>query len=293
MKTKNVFALLLLSVFSLTAALTFNSCTKKPEGKNIGLQLYSIRDSINRDVPGAIKKIAQMGYKFVEPAGYANGKFYGLSPEEFKSICEKNGIYVLSSHTGQPAPDSKNVESTMAWWDTCIAAHVAVGAKYIVQPSMGREAYESLDGIKKYCDYFNAVGEKCSKAGLKFGYHNHSMEFKTVFDSTIVLYDYMLQNTDPSKVFFEIDLYWCVEGGADPVEYFNKYPGRFELWHIKDEAEVGASGKIDFAKIWAASAISGMKYGIVEVERYNYDEFTSCQKSLEFLNNAEYVVMPQ
>ncbi|HQG57244.1 MAG TPA: TIM barrel protein, partial [Bacteroidales bacterium] len=180
-----------------------------------------------------------------------------------------------------------------AWWDTCIAAHVAVGASYIVQPSMGREAYESLEGLKRYCDYFNAVGEKCNQAGLKFGYHNHSGEFKTVFDSTIVLYDYMLQNTDPSKVLFEIDLYWCVEGGADPVEYFNKYPGRFELWHIKDEAEVGASGKMDFAKIWAASAISGMKYGIVEVERYNYDQFTSCQKSLEFLNNAEYVVMPQ
>ncbi len=293
MKTKNLIALLMLPVFLLTAIFSFNSCTKKPGGKNIGLQLYSIRDSINRDVPGAIKKVAQMGYKFVEPAGYGNGKFYGLTPEEFKSICEKNGIYVLSSHTGRPAPDSARMESTMAWWDTCIAAHVAVGAKYIVQPSMGREAYTSIEGLKKYCDYFNAVGEKCNKAGIRFGYHNHSGEFKTVFDSSIVLYDYMLQNTDPSKVFFQIDLYWCVEGGGDPVEYFNKYPGRFELWHIKDEAEVGSSGKMDFAKIWAASAVSGMKYGIVEVEKYNYDEFTSCQKSLEFLNNAEYVVMPQ
>jgi sugar phosphate isomerase/epimerase len=103
----------------------------------------------------------------------------------------------------------------------------------------------------------------------------------------------MLQNTDPAKVMFEMDLYWTVMGGANPVDYFNKYPGRFELWHIKDKAELGASGMMDFAAIWAAAAQSGMKYGVVEVEEYNFDEFTSCQKSLEFLNNAEYVVMPQ
>lgn len=291
MKTRTVSGILMLLAAGLFLTFAFSSC--KPKGKNIGLQLYSIRDSIRRDVPAAIEKVAKMGYKFVEPAGYANGKFYGLTPEEFKALCQKNGIYVLSSHTGRPAPDSANWEATMAWWDTCIAAHVAAGAKYIVQPSMGRDAYESLEGLKKYCEYFNAVGEKCNKAGIRFGYHNHSREFTTVFDSTIVLYDYMLQNTDPSKVFFQLDLYWCVEGGADPVAYFNKYPGRFELWHIKDEAEVGASGKMDFAKIWAAAAVSGMKYGIVEVEKYNFDQFTSCQKSLEFLNNAEYVVMPQ
>lgn len=281
-----------LSAATLLILLAAVSCTPVQKGKNIGLQLYSIRDSIRKDVPGAIEKVAKMGYKFVEPAGYGNGKFYGLTPEEFKALCKKNGIYVLSSHTGRPAPDSANWEATMAWWDTCIAAHVEAGAKYIVQPSMGREAYESIEGIKRYCDYFNAVGEKCNKAGIRFGYHNHSREFTTVFDSTVVLYDFMLQNTDPAKVFFQLDLYWCVEGGANPVDYFNKYPGRFELWHIKDEAELGASGKMDFEKIWNSAAVSGMKYGIVEVEKYNFDQFTSCQKSLEFLNNAGYVIMP-
>jgi sugar phosphate isomerase/epimerase len=103
----------------------------------------------------------------------------------------------------------------------------------------------------------------------------------------------MLANTDPSKVMFEMDLYWTVVGGAKPVDYFNKYPGRFELWHIKDKAELGASGMMDFTAIWAGAAKSGMQYGIVEVEEYNYDEFTSCQKSLDFLNTAEYVVMPK
>jgi len=291
MKTKKL-NLLTLSANALLILIAAVSCTPVQKGKNIGLQLYSIRDSIRKDVPGSIEKVARMGYRFVEPAGYANGKFYGMTPEEFKALCEKNRLFVLSSHTGRPAPDSAGWDAAMAWWDTCIAAHVTVGAKYIVQPSMGRSAYESLDGIKQYCDYFNAVGEKCNKAGIRFGYHNHSREFTTIFDSTVVLYDFMLQNTDPAKVFFQLDLYWCVEGGADPVDYFNKYPGRFELWHIKDEAELGASGKMDFEKIWKSASVSGMRYGIVEVEKYNFDQFTSCRKSLEFLNNAGYVIMP-
>jgi sugar phosphate isomerase/epimerase len=286
---------ILFSVVALVALVvmtaTFTSCG--PKGKNIGLQLYSIRDSIRNDVPAAIQKVADMGYKFVEPAGYGDGKFYGMEPVEFKALCEENDIYVLSSHTGRPAPDSTNYAETMAWWDACIDAHVAVGAKFIVQPSMGRTAYESLDGLKQWVAYFNEVGEKCNAKGIRFGYHNHSREFTTVFDSTIILYDYMLENCDPAKVMFQLDLYWCVEGGKNPVDYFNKYPGRFELWHIKDAEEIGASGKMDFASMWAAREVSGMKYGIVEVERYNFDQFTSCQKSIEFLNAAEYVVMPE
>lgn len=289
MKTKNLIAVLMIVAVSGLMAAVFQSCKSKQ--KNIGLQLYSIRDSIRKDVPGAIKKVADMGYKFVEPAGYSDGKFYDMEPAEFKALCEKNGIYVLSSHTGRQLPDSANYEETMAWWDKCIDAHVAAGAKYLVQPSMGQSAYQSIAGLQKWCDYFNTIGEKCNAKGIRFGYHNHNREFTTVFGDTI-LYDYMLQNTDPSKVMFQLDLYWCVEGGKNPVDYFNKYPGRFELWHIKDKEEIGASGMMDFASIWAARDISGMKYGIVEVERYNFDQFTSCQKSLEFLNAAEYVKMP-
>jgi len=197
---------------------------------------------------------------------------------DFKALCQKNKIFVLSSHASRSVPDSAGMAETMAWWDDCINAHVAVGAKYIVQPSMGRTAYESLEGLKAYCDYFNMVGEKCNAKGIRFGYHNHDRELSTKLDSSIVMYDYMLQNTDPSKVMFEIDLYWAVVGGANPVNYFNKYPGRFELWHIKDKEEIGASGMMDFDAIWSGAAKSGMKYGIVEVEKYNFDEFTSCQK---------------
>jgi sugar phosphate isomerase/epimerase len=290
MKKKNLLIIILLVAVSCSLSTMFQSCKKTPH-KDIGLQLYSIRDSIGRDVPGAIEKVAKMGYTFVEPADYSDGKFYGMDPIAFKDLCAKNGMTVISSHTSRPLPDSANYDETMAWWDKCIDAHVAVGAKFLVQPSMGQSAYTSLEGLKKWCDYFNAVGEKCNAKGIRFGYHNHDREFSTKFDS-IPLYDFMLKNTDPSKVMFELDLYWCVVGGGNPVEYFDKYPGRFELWHIKDKEEIGRSGMMDFPAIWAAAPQSGMKYGIVEVERYNFDEYTSCKMSIDTLNAAPYVVMP-
>ena len=260
--------------------------------KNIGLQLYSIRDSIKKDVPAAIGKVGKMGYKFVEPAGYKDGKFYGMEPVAFKSLCKSNGLKILSSHTGQALPDSANLAKTMAWWDTCIDAHVAVGTKFLVQPFMGGEAYRSLDTLKRYCDYFNMIGEKCKAKGIRFGYHNHDKEFSTKLDGQTI-YDFMLTNTDTSKVMFEMDLYWTVMGGANHVDYFNKYPGRFELWHIKDKKEIGADTFMDFAAIWAAAPKSGMQYGVVEVEEYNFDQYTSCKMSIDFLNAAPFVLMPK
>lgn len=276
----------------MVSSVLLTSYSSHEKSKNIGLQLYSIRDSINRDVPAAIGKVAKMGYRFVEPAGYANGRIYDMDPVAFKKLCKKNGMFVISAHVSQPLPSPENYDKTMAWWDTCIDSHVKAGARYLVQPSMGGEPYRSLETLKKWCDYFNAVGEKCNAKGIKFGYHNHDKEFSTELEGQTI-YDFMLANTDPAKVFFEIDLYWCVIGKRNPVDYFNKYPGRFLLWHIKDEKEIGASGIMDFEAIWAAAKKSGMKYGIVEVERYNFDQYTSCLKSINFLNEQPYVVMPR
>lgn len=292
MKNKNLFTSIILIALSAILFTSLNSFKKPARGKNIGLQLYSIRDSIKRDVPVAIEKIAAMGYKFVEPAGYADGKFYGLSPADFKALCKANKMKILSSHTSRNVPNASNKTETMAWWDACIDAHLAAGAKFIVQPSMGGDAYKSLEVLKRYCDYFNEIGAKCNAKGIRFGYHNHDKEFSTKLDGQVV-YDFMLANTDPKKVMFEIDLYWTVVGGGNPVDYFNKYPGRFELWHIKDKEEIGASGMMDFASIWKGVAKSGMKYGIVEVERYNFDQYTSCKKSIDFLNGADYIKMPR
>jgi len=157
---------------------------------------------------------------------------------------------------------------------------------------MGETGYESLDGLKRYCEYFNAVGDKCNAAGIRFGYHNHNKEFTTELEGKRV-YDWMLELTDPTKVMFEMDLYWVMDGGGVATEYFDKYPSRFELWHIKDKAEVGASGTMDFAAIFAEKEKAGLKYGIVEVEEYNFPPIESCKKSFEFLQAADYVKLSE
>jgi sugar phosphate isomerase/epimerase len=293
------FKSLLVAIAALILLQGFVACNsaKKPAPaeeksavaeKFIGLQLYSIRDSMTVNVPATIAAVGQMSYKFVEAANYGDGKIYGMEPVEFKNLCESNGLQFLGAHCGQDVPSQEKWDETMAWWDICIASHKAAGVKWIVQPWMGGTGYESLDGLKRYCDYFNAVGEKCNAAGIRFGYHNHDKEFSTLLEGKPV-YDWMLELTDPSKVMFELDLYWIIEGGKQPVEYFEKYPGRFELWHIKDKAEVGASGNIDFAAIFAEKEKAGVIYGVVEVEEYNFPSLISAEKSLEFLIAADYV----
>jgi sugar phosphate isomerase/epimerase len=277
------------SLLLLLAAATLLpfSCTKSTPKKVIGLQLYSLRDSMDKNPVATIEEVGKVGYSFVETAGYNQGKLYGMSPAEFKALVEKNGMQVLSAHCGQAVPDSAHWDSTMAWWDTCIAANAEAGVKFIVQPFMDSVGYQTLAGLQRYCDYFNAVGEKCLAKGIRFGYHNHSEEYKPVEGQ--VIYDYMLQHTDSSKVFFEMDLYWIQEGGANQVEYFKKYPGRFLLWHVKDELEVGASGKMDFKTIFENAAVSGMKYIVVEQEAFAKTPYEGVKQSFDYLNTAEFV----
>ncbi|MCA0933329.1 sugar phosphate isomerase/epimerase [Lutimonas saemankumensis] len=265
----------------------FTTIDPLPKDDFIGLQLYSVRQDMNKDAKGTVEKVGQMGFKFVEAAGYRDGKFYGMEPLEFKKLCEDNGLQFLGSHTGQNLPTKEKWEETMTWWDQAIEAHATAGVKWIVQPWMSREGYESLDGLKKYVEYFNAVGEKCRAKGIYFGYHNHNKEFTTEFDGK-PLYDHMLELSDPDKVMFQLDLYWINKGGKDALDYFKRYPGRFMLWHIKDEKELGESGKMDFTEIFKHKKESGLKYGIVEVEKYNFTPLVSVQKSLDYLKSTNY-----
>ena len=275
------YTLLLLIVLVSTTLFSSNS------KKEIGLQLWSVRSDMADDPVATIQKVGEIGYDFVEAAGYADGKFYGMDPLEFKRVLNENGLEFLSSHTGQDLPDDDNWDQTMQWWETCIEAHAKAGVKYIVQPSMDEKGYGSLEDLQRYCDYFNTVGEMCAEKGIKFGYHNHDKEFETV--EGITRYDYMLQNTDPGKVFFQLDLYWITVGGKDPVDYFEEYPGRFTLWHVKDEKELGESGMMDFEPMFAKAKKAGMKHIIVEVERYSFDPLISVEKSYNFLMEAGYV----
>ncbi len=257
--------------------------------KDIYIQLYSVRDDIKSDFKGTITKVADAGYKGVEAASYNEGKFYGLSPEEFKSEIESVGMEVLSSHAGRPLEENiskTNWEDVWKWWDVAIDAHKRAGMKFIVAPWM--PAPKTLADLKQYCDYYNQIGEKCNAAGMKFGYHNHNFEFKEI-DGQII-YNYMLENTDPSKVFFQMDVYWTTQGGHDPVEYFNKYPNRFKLLHIKDEKELGGSDSVmDFNNLFQNIDKSGVEYLIVEVEHYNFEPLESIKMSLDYMLNNENV----
>jgi len=176
----------------------------------------------------------------------------------------------------------------MAWWDRAIESHNELGVKYMVQPSITVNDKTTLDDIKMFCDYFNSVGYKTAAAGIAFGYHNHAFEFREI-DGQLI-YDYMLNTVSKNHVFFELDVYWCKEGGYDPVEYLKKYPSQFKTVHIKDEKEIGASGKIDFQPIFEQMKANNVKDWYVEVEQYtNNNPEASVKESFDYLNNAAYV----
>lgn len=289
--------LILASLLALGAV----SCTggkqdEKPVAKEIGVQLYSIRDVIGnpeayaRNHEEAFKALAQMGYTSVEAACYSDGKLYGVDPEQYKADLEAAGLKSLSTHIGRNLSDeelaSGDFTESMKWWDQAIAAHKAAGCKYVVCPSFA--VPQTLAGLKTYCDYFNAIGAKCKENGMLFGYHNHSHEFNKVEDK--VIYDFMLENTNPESVFFEMDVYWAVMGHAAPVEYFKKYPGRFTMLHIKDYRELGESGMVGFDAIFNNASLAGMKDFIVEIEAFTKGDWKESMKACaDYLLKSDFV----
>jgi sugar phosphate isomerase/epimerase len=276
---------LLLSVVALQllAACAGNPETRQSPKKDIALQLYSLREDFKNDFDAAIKKVGEAGYTAVEAADYGDGKFYGKTPAEFKAAVEAEGMKVLSSHIVKQLSEkelrTKDFTAPLAWWDEAIEAHLAAGMKYIVMPWM--DVPKTLADLQTYCDYYNAVGRKCKEKGLSFGYHNHAHEY-TVIEGTM-MYDYMLEHTSPELVFFQMDVYWTVMGRQSPVEYFQKYPGRFTMLHIKDHKELGQSGMVGFDAIFRNTGTAGTKFLIVEVEQYNYAPAESIRISLDYL----------
>ena len=289
------------SIILLASLLLVTSCAPKkasqlPVKKDFSVQLYSIRDVIgNPDLYAknhveAFKALADMGYTSVEAACYNDGKLYGVDPAQYKADLEAAGLKSLSTHIGKALSadelKSGNFTESMKWWDQAIAAHKAAGCKYIVCP--GFPVPNDLKGLKTYCDYFNAIGKRCKENGILFGYHNHSHEFNKVEDK--VVYDFMLQNTNPEYVFFEMDVYWAVMGHAYPVEYFRKYPGRFKLLHIKDHLELGQSGMVGFDAIFNNAKVAGMQDYVVELEAFTNGNWKESMKmSADYLLNSSFV----
>jgi len=281
---------------ALLAMAFIPSCSPKeaaPVKKDMCVQMYSARSILNHDnYADILKEIAAMGYTAVEAASYDgdNGLIYGDTPEVFKQKVEAAGMKVLSAHVSRGLSreelDSGDLTAALAWWDKCIEVHKKAGMEYIVTPWMGLQ--ENLKDLQVYCDYLNEVGRRCKAAGIKYGYHNHAYEFEKVEDQ--VMYDYMLQHTDPELVFFQMDVYWAVIGKASPVDYFKRYPGRFKMLHIKDEWEVGQSGMVGFDAIFKNAELAGLENFVVEIERYSYDDIRkSFVESADYLLNAPFV----
>ncbi|SMP17100.1 Sugar phosphate isomerase/epimerase [Muriicola jejuensis] len=253
------FSLVLLMLF------LFSGCSQNRLG---GLALYTVRDAMNDDARETLKAVADAGYVNIEAAGYADGKFYGMSPVEFKSYVEGLGLHTVSTHQGSVTLDNA---------DAMMADVKAAGFEYFVVPvpPMGMFTFDPesrtmgmTGGVERLTEIVNDLGQRAKKAGLKLLYHNHDFEFMKD-ENGVVPIDYMLENTDPEIVNFQMDLYWVTRAGADPVAYFEKYPGRFKIWHVKDMDDQGrfapvGKGTIDFKRILDKKDLSGMKYYMVE-----------------------------
>ncbi len=264
----------------LFAVLAFVACSPKSTSETEettvvtsdnfgGLALYTLRDSMAADPKGTLKSVADIGYAYIEAAGYGEGKFYGMEPAAFKAYLDSLGLTPKSTHMGGVTLENA---------DQQIADTKAAGFEYFVipVPPMGMFTFGpdgmGMKGTKEeLLSALKTIGEKCSNAGLKLLYHNHDFEFKPMADGTI-LTDYILENTDPAHVNFQMDLFWVTKAGADPLAYFEKYPGRFKAWHVKDMntdgnfAPVGV-GTIDFQRILAEKAKSGMEVYFVEQDQ--------------------------
>ncbi len=261
--------------YKKSALLTFgalfvflNACGPQADEIAPGATLYTVRDLMAEQPEKTLEVISDIGYVNIEATNYENGLFYGMEPATFKSYLEGLGLVPLSVHQGAVTLDNA---------DRMIADTKAAGFKYFVipVPPMGHFSYDPetqtlsmSDEVEEVTDIINTIGEKCKAAGLELLYHNHDFEFKANANG-IVPMDYFLENTDPEVVNFQMDLYWVTRAGADPLEYFEKYPGRFKIWHVKDMDEQGrfapvGTGTIDFARILAAKEQSGMQYYIVE-----------------------------
>lgn len=279
---------LLAASFALAPSLT--KAFAKPK-KTVGLQLYSLRDIIGKDVKGVIEKVGKAGFKEVETYGYSpqEKKFWGLSAKEFKTLLDNNGLYSPSGHFGfDNYIQSGNLDDIKAY----IEASNILGSKYVVAPYLGGELRQKPDMYKKVAERLNVAGELCIKSGLNVGYHNHGFEFDKHGDTTG--FDVLLNETDPNLVYFELDLYWAVFAGHNPVDIFKKYPGRFKMWHVKDmdkadrklNTEIG-KGSVDFKSIFAKASLSGVKHIYLEQEtNYKPDYIGSIKTSIDYIKGS-------
>jgi sugar phosphate isomerase/epimerase len=260
-----------------------------PAAPKIGLQLYSLRETIGQDLKGTLAKVAKAGYQEVETYGYSPEKhFWGLTPVEFKAALAANG---LSTSSGHYEVGDFMRDGSPASLQPCIDAAKGSGQRYLIVPHLDEKARTSVADFKTLAARLNQAGKLCQQAGLRLGYHNHDFEFKPLGGTT--LFDVMLQETDPKLVDFELDLYWVVRAGQDPIKLMQAHPKRFPLWHVKDmdkakpelNTEVG-SGSIDFRKLFAQAGTAGLQHIFMEQENFGMDAYQSIAQSAAYMKKT-------
>ncbi|HCE58907.1 MAG TPA: sugar phosphate isomerase [Prolixibacteraceae bacterium] len=276
----------------------------KAGGKSIGLQLYSLGRELSADVPAGLKKVAEIGYKTAELAGYGGGKFYGSEVADFKKIAADAGLKITGSHVNPPVRKytAENKAEVAEFWKKAVDDHAKLGVITLVQPGM--PTIDSHEDAAIVCEVFNKAGEIAKAAGIKWGYHNHSGEFKRVVkpedkekatnpwsQAGDIVYDLLLNGTDPKLVFFEMDVYWTVMGQQDPLDYFDKYAGRFPVLHIKDRSVLGQSGMMNFENIFNRAYKNGLDEFYVEIEgiKTGMTQFEGVKQCFDYLNKASFV----
>lgn len=248
----------------------------------LGVQLYSVRDDMKKDPAGTLKKIAQMGYHYVEHAGYENGKFYGYSPADFKKLLGDLGLKMDSGHDflGARQWDPSKNDFTDEWKQT-IEDAAAVGMKYMISPGVDQTYCHRIEDFHHYMDMFNKTGELAHKAGIHFAFHNESYEFNHSLNGTL-LYDLILQIVDPHLVSQQMDIGNMYEPGGRAMHFLEKYPGRFLLMHVKNEMKASVpapdgekyestelnKGVIPVKEIVDYARKTGTRYFIIEQESY-------------------------
>lgn len=257
----------------------------------IGLQLYTVRDAMKKDPIPTLERVARIGYNSIESATYTGTqKFYDMDPAVFKKVLNDNGLVIPSGHyrLGEEKTPTVVNGTMLHEWQKAVDDASAVGMKYMVCAYLSEQERGGLDHYKALAEEFNQAGETCRKSGIQFCYHNHNFEF--VVQDGVLPYHILLENTDKDLVKMEMDIYWVKKAGHDPVEIFEKYPGRFPLWHVKDMSntpdhtftEVG-NGIIDFKTIFKNKDLAGMKYFFVEQDICPGSPFDSITQSYNYI----------
>ena len=239
------------------------SCTLSKSKMKPGLQVYSVRNQLNEDFEGTMEYVAKVGYKYIEGYGLGtDGQFLGtITPAHYKKVIADLGMELKATHCSYTTHDKAQ---------KMIDAARETGLEYMIVPYTPDNVRKTADGWKEVAENYNKMGEMCKNAGMKFGYHNHAFEFEKL--DGIIPQELLIENTEADLVHFEADLFWVTKGGYDPLDLLKKYPGRIQLFHVKDatpelEGTTVGEGIIDFAKLFEAGKSDVLEYYFIEDER--------------------------